>query len=158
MALIGKTSRWMMDASGPDRKHTGPLHLMQSLVMGKCRTYIRLCCNRALMLDSIKMTCPPSRQSGMSSIKHVVRAGFFWLICDAAIRHLLRLPVLQWPAERRWLLITGLNTGKHPAAALPVREARPRQARLLRTCNSLVSSASSRLRRKTKRLLFHRMT
>lgn len=34
---------------------------MQSLVMGKCRTFIRLCCNRALMLDSIKMTCPPSR-------------------------------------------------------------------------------------------------
>lgn len=66
--------RWHWQGKGPDgciwsrsETHRTPLHLMQSLAMGKCRTYIRSCCNRALMLDSIRMACPPSRHRRASS-------------------------------------------------------------------------------------------
>lgn len=93
------------------------------------------------MLDSISGICPPTTQPCVSRASSESCGLFFFsLVCDAAIRHLFRLPVLQWPAEEM-ALITVFNTGKHPAAPFPVKKAFPRGRR----GSSMHATASSRV-------------
>lgn len=74
-----------------------------------------------------------SRQTVLKTIYAHIRQGcassqplglFSSLVCHAALRHFFRLPVLRWPAEEM-APTTCFKTGKHPAAALPDRNACP---------------------------------
>lgn len=91
-------------------------------MLKECQIIITIMSSRQTVL---KIICPPTRQRCASSQSFRL---FSSLVCDAALRHLFRLPVLRWPAEEM-ALIACFNTGKHPAAALPDKKACPRHRR-----------------------------
>lgn len=78
------------------------------------------CQNIVIILSSrqiyalTRQGCASSQPGGLFSSR----------VCHAARRHFCRLPVLRWPAEEM-APTTRFKTGKHPAAALPDRNAGP---------------------------------